>query len=520
VTVARRRGQYSHATPAGTGDDTSPAAILAAGAELTHHEPSHPQDERMRPAIPLQLDRTAKTSLVEQIRQGIGAAIQSGVLVPGARLPSWQALAAQLGVARGTVREAYDRLADAQMIVSLGSAGTHVAARPTKRRQDAAPVANESDLLAMLRSSDGSCGTFQVGVPAPDAFPAKLIARLRGRAVRVEASSAPLYPETGGETMLRRQIAAHVAIARGIDCSAGQIVITSGFAGALGLVMHVLRACGQTAWVEDPGFPHARQAMRIAGVTIVPVPVDGEGIDVERGMCLAPSAALAIVTPGQQAPLGPTLSLSRRLQLIEWASRGGTWIIEDDYLGELQLNGRAAPALASLDPEGRVIHIGSFSKTISPTLRLGFIIVPLPLVRSFAEAAHYLLPAPGPALQLAIAEFMRGGHYLRHLRRMKRLYAARRDALIASLTGRGFQCRPAGLSVLVDLPGHADDTAIVRAALASGIAPAPLSVWYASPERARPGLLLGVSTACDDRVEAACNLLRKVVDAVAARSSR
>jgi GntR family transcriptional regulator/MocR family aminotransferase len=520
VTAVKGPVQHGGTTTLEIGGGASKAGIDSDGARLTHDEPSHPGHERMRPAFSFQLDRTAKTSLVEQIRQGIGAAIQSGVLTPGARLPSWQALAVQLGVARGTVREAYDRLVDAQMIVSSGSAGTHVAARPTKRRQDVAPVAGDSDLLAMLRSSDGTYGTFQVGVPAPDAFPAKLIARLRARAIREEASAAPLYPETHGELVLRRQIAAHVAIARGIDCSAEQIVITSGFAAALGLIMHVLRACGQTAWVEDPGFPHARQAMRVAGVSTVAVPVDGEGIHVESGMRLAPSAALAIVTPGQQAPLGPTLSLSRRLQLIDWASRGGAWIIEDDYLGELQLNGRAAPALASLDPEGRVIHVGSFSKTISPTLRLGFVVVPQPLVLSFAEAAHNLLPAPGPAVQRATAEFMKEGHYLRHLRRMKRLYACRRDALIAALAARGFEGSPAGLSVLVDLPAQADDTGIVRSALACGIAPAPLSVWYASADRARPGLLLGVSTACDDRVDAACDRLREAVDTAAACSPR
>lgn len=485
---------------------------------MKHHEPSQAIDEHMRPAFSLQLDRAAKTSLAEQIHHGIGTAIHSGVLRPGARLPSWQTLATQLGVARGTVREAYERLVDAQMIVSAGSAGTHVAARPLKRRKEELPAFDESDLLAMRRSPDGAASIFQIGVPAPDAFPGKLIARLRARAVREEATAAPLYPETSGDFALRREIAAHMAIARGIDCSVEQIIVTSGFAAALALTMHVLRAGGQTAWVEDPGFPYAREAMRIAGVRAVPVPVDGEGMDVESGIRLAPWATLAIVTPGQQAPLGPTLSLSRRLQLIEWASRSSAWIIEDDYLGELQLSGRAAPALASLDPEGRVIHVSSFSKTISPTLRLGFIVVPPPLVSAFTEAAHYMLPAPGPAVQRAISAFMREGHYLRHLRRMKRLYASRRSVLVAALNARGFSVRPAGLSVLVDLPASASDTAIVRAALSSGIAPAPLSVWYASPDSAKPGLLLGVSTASPERVEAACDRLRQVVDSVHGRS--
>ena len=479
---------------------------------MTHHGPPHSGDPSMRPVFPLQLDRTAKTSLVEQIRHGISAAIHSGVLRPGARLPSWQALASQLGVARGTVREAYERLVDAQMIISAGSAGTHVAARPLKRRTEDAPLFDGSDLLAMRRSPNGAASIFQIGVPAPDAFPAKVIARLRARAVREEATVAPLYPETCGDLVLRREIAAHLAIARGMVCSVEQIIITSGFGAALGLIMHVLRSGGTTAWVEDPGFPYTREALRIAGVNAVPVPVDREGIDVERGIKLAPWATLAIVTPGQQAPLGTTLTLSRRLQLIDWASRSSAWIVEDDYLGELQLSGRAAPALASLDPEGRVIHVGSFSKTISPTLRLGFIVAPTPLVAAFTVAAHCLLPAPGPAVQRATAAFMREGHYLRHLRRMKRLYANRRDGLIAALDAKGFGGRQAGLSVLVELPDSATDTTVVRAALASGLAPAPLSVWYALPKHAPQGLLLGVSTASPERVEAACALLRQVVD--------
>jgi GntR family transcriptional regulator/MocR family aminotransferase len=474
----------------------------------------------MRPAFTLQLDRTAKTSLVEQIRHGIGTAIQGGVLSPGARLPSWKALAAQLGVARGTVREAYERLVDAQLIVSAGSAGTHVAARPAKRQAEEPPVVEQADVdpLAMRRNADGAPTIFQLGVPAADAFPSQVFARLRAATARAEAVAPPMYPDPRGDLALRREIAAHVAISRGVDCSVAQIFVTSGFGGALSLIMHVLRASGRTAWVEDPGFPYARQAMRIAGITTVAVPVDREGIDVDAGVRLAPQATLAVVTPGQQAPLGPTLSLERRLRLIDWATHAGGWIIEDDYLGELQLSGRAAPALASLDPGGRVIHVGSFSKTISPSMRLGFLVAPPPLLAVFAEAASCLSPAPGTAVQRATAAFMADGHYLRHLRRMKRLYAGRRDVLIESLKARGLNGQPAALAVLVDLPGNMDDNAVVRAAVTLGLAPTPLSVWYVSPERTRPGLLLGVSTARSDTVDAACERLRAAVDSVCGAS--
>ncbi|XIA67632.1 aminotransferase class I/II-fold pyridoxal phosphate-dependent enzyme [Bradyrhizobium sp. TZ2] len=166
-------------------------------------------------------------------------------------------------------------------------------------------------------------------------------------------------------TGLRREIAAYLAIARGIECSLSQIIVTSGFSGGLGLALRVLGLEGRKVWVEEPGFPFTRRGLELARLSLAPIPVDADGIDVDYGLRHAPDAALAVVTPGQQAPLGSTLSLARRLRLLDWAAQEGVFVIEDDYLGELQLNGRAAPALASLDRAGRVIHIGSFSKTLT-----------------------------------------------------------------------------------------------------------------------------------------------------------
>lgn len=460
-----------------------------------------------------QLDRTAKVSLVEQIRQSISTAIRNGVLAPGARLPSWRVLAVQLGVARGTVRKAYDLLTDARMIVSSGSAGTRVAALPVKRRGDDASVAAEARPTLTARGRDESHAMFEIGVPARDSFVTQVFARLRAATARQEATTT-LYPDIRGDLAFRQEIAAHIAISRNIDCSIAQIFVTSGFSGALSLIMHVLRACGRTAWIEDPGLPDARQAMRIAGVSTVPVPVDDEGIDVDAGIRLAPDASMAMVTPAQQAPLGPTLSHARRLQLIEWAKRSGSWIIEDDSLGDLQLGARVAPALASLDPAGRVIHVGSFSKTISPNLRLGFVVVPPSLIPVFAEVASGLLPAPGPAAQRATAAFMQGGHYLRHLHRMKRVYAARRVALSEALKARGFQTREAALAILIDLPTAVDDIALVRAAAACNMAPTPLSAYFVLPRHARHGLLLGIADAPGERVDAACDRLCALVDSM------
>lgn len=466
----------------------------------------------MGAALDLRLDRSTKTPLAEQIRSGISTAITRGVLVPGARLPSWRDLAVQLGVARGTVRAAYERLQDAQLIVASKTTGTRVADRPATIARAADLLDAESALPDISLDFPSRPGIFQMGVPAFDCFPAKLFARIRAHAVRAEVTSPNGYPDPRGEAEFRREIAAHLAISRGIECLPSQIIITAGFAGALGLALRVLRLEGRTAWTEEPGFPLTRRALEVAQLTPVPVPVDDEGIGVAFGARHAPDAALAVVTAGQQAPLGATLSLARRLRLIEWATQAGAWIIEDDYLSELQLSGRAAPALASLDRAGRVIHIGSFSKTISPTLRLGFVVVAPALAQRFVEAATCLAPAPGAAVQLAVAEFMRDGHYLRHLRRMKRVYAARRDALKANLEPTGLPARAAGLAMLLQLPDGARDTRIAREAAASGLSLAPLSSWYGTSGSRRSGFLLGVTTPPGPRLAASCDRLHRLIE--------
>lgn len=465
----------------------------------------------MAPALHIRIDRSAKTTLAEQIRQGVLAAISSGALAPGARLPSWITLAAQLGVARGTVKSAYERLTDEQVLVSSRAGGTRVAGHPAGTARTAS--ARKDSVPALYDYLLGVHGIFQMGVPAPDSLPIRLLARLRAQAARAETEARAIYPDPRGEAALRREIAAHVALARGLECSPSQVFVTAGFAGALGLVLSVLGVEGREAWVENPGFFQSRQALEFARLVTVPVPVDDEGIDVSRGMALSPHAALAMVTPGQQAPMGATLSLERRLELIAWAARTDAWIIEDDYLGELQLHRRAAPALASLDGSGRVIHIGSFSKTVSPALRLGFVIVPPALAPRFAEAALYLGSAPGPSVQHAIAQFMREGHYMRHLRRLKRLYAARGEALKATWEQRGYRVHIGGLAAVVRLPDSVCDVEVAERALRQGLAPSPLSPWYAPGTRAESGLVLGVATVDEKQIPAACDRLDALIHA-------
>ncbi|QJP17522.1 PLP-dependent aminotransferase family protein [Starkeya sp. ORNL1] len=466
----------------------------------------------MNETLQLKVDRTAKLPLAEQIRRGLAAAIEGGVLEAGARLPSWQDLAAQLGVARGTVRTAYEKLAAAQLIEASRAAGTRVAQRPRTLVSSEQPP-DAGSFMEIYREMTQGPALFQMGIPATETFPATLFARIRAHAVRAEASVPPLYPDPRGELELRREIAGYLAIARGITCLPSQVIITGGFGAGLGLALSVLGLGGQTAWIENPSFPWTRKGLELARLSLAPIPVDADGIDIDHGLHHHPDARLVLVTPGQQAPLGSTLSLERRLRLLEWAAAHQVWVIEDDYLSELQLSGRAAPALASLDRNGRVIHIGSFSKTISPTIRLGFLVAPVGLASRFADMAACLAPAPGPAVQLATAEFMSEGHYMRHLRRTKRAYAAKRQALLECLRASGAADRLAtpGLAVLLRLPRGTPDLAVARELYAFGMSPAPLSGWYMSPDSAESGLLLGVATAPTRNLARSCDRLFAVI---------
>jgi GntR family transcriptional regulator/MocR family aminotransferase len=462
-------------------------------------------------ALPIEFNRARKLPLAAQIYSAIREAIETGRLASGARLPSWRDLAVQLGVSRGTVRAAYARLINEQFAVSLGAAGTRVAERPSaSSTPDWSPEA--SPLPNLFHDFGTAPLAFQMGVPAQDAFPFKLWSRILTREARRAAAAPVGYPDPRGDPDLRKEIAAYLGLARGVRCNPSQVLVTAGFSGALGLAIRGLQLEGRGAWMEDPGFPLTRTALVLAGMTVTAVPVDEEGLDIAAGVRSA-AAAVAVVTPGQQAPLGMTMSLSRRLALLTWAWRNDGWIIEDDYLSELQLKGRAAPALASLDHGGRVLHIGSFSKTISPALRLGFLVVPPEMAPRFGELAACLAPAPAAPVQRAVAEFMRAGYYLRHLRRMKRLYAARREALLRCLGEVASDSikvqATAGMAVVTLLPESASDVDVALRALRFGMAPAPLSPWYmqSAPQQ---GLLLGVANLSERRLAGACRRLAEL----------
>ena len=293
----------------------------------------------------------------------------------------------------------------------------------------------------------------------------------------------------------RQAIASYISLSRGIHAAPDQIIITAGFQGALALVRQVILKPGDAVWTEDPGYPMARQALEASGARLVPLRVDRDGMRVASGRTAAPRARLALVTPAHQSPLGVTLSLPRRLDLLAWAAEAGTWVLEDDYDGEFHYTGKPLPALKGLDRAGRVLYAGSFSKALYPGLRLGYLVVPDEVNGAFLRASRLLTGGPPLLEQRVVAAFMEQGHFARHLRRMRALYAARRDALVRALTetiGDRFRIAPegGGLHLLARLPDTEDDTVLARHANAAGLAVTALSSLTAAHDCGR-GLLLG-----------------------------
>jgi GntR family transcriptional regulator/MocR family aminotransferase len=423
----------------------------------------------------VRVDRRLATPLFRQLYQRIREAILDGTLPPGAPLPSTRSLAGQLSTARGTIELAYSLLVGEGYAVGRAAAGTMVNPglsqlfTSARGRTLAANLTSPADDLARVQPAR----PFQMGLPALDAFPRKLWARLLARRARSLSSIAMVSQDPAGYVPLRQAIAGYLAIARGITCSTRQVFITAGYQGALGLTTRTLLAPGDAVWFENPGYFRARDALAAAGTAVIPILVDRDGLDVRLAITRAPRARLAIVTPSHQCPLGVTLSLPRRLELLAWAAKTRAWIVEDDYDSEFRYLGRPLPALKSLDDTGRVLYAGSFSKVLSPGLRLGYLVMPMSAVDRFHRAAELFAPISSLLDQMVVADFMVEGHFARHLKRMRRLYAARRDALVSALRTvfgdrLALDVSPGGMHVIGRLTGRRNDVALAERAQREG----------------------------------------------------
>jgi GntR family transcriptional regulator/MocR family aminotransferase len=303
------------------------------------------------------------------------------------------------------------------------------------------------------------------------------------------------YGESAGYRPLREAIAAHVRTARAVRCDAGQVVIVSGTQQAVDLCARLLLDPGDAVWVEDPGHIGTRSALMGAGARVIPVSVDAEGLEVEDGIRRHAAARLCCVTPSHQYPLGATLSLPRRLALLDWARENDARIIEDDYDSEFRYTGRPLGSLQGQDNDGRVIYVGTFSKALFPSLRLGYLVAPPDLVDAFVTA-RALADGHSPLLtQAVLTDFFTEGHFARHVRRMRAVYAERQDALLRAARRElreELEVAPSatGLHLVGWLPRGVDDRAASAAAAGCGVETPPLSAYRVRPSR-RGGLLLG-----------------------------
>ena len=436
------------------------------------------------------LDPAETEPLFLQIASRMRAAIVSGHVAAGSKLPSARALAAQLAVARGTVDAAYALLAGEGAIDTRGPGGTVVSGAVPVGALEHTPFMFPAEGAAERKGPL----PFQMGLPALDEFPRKLWSNLTVQAARSTQPADLAAPDPAGLLDLRQAIAAYLAVARGIRCSANEVLITAGYQGALSLVHGLLVRHGDAVWMEDPGYAITRQALEAAGARVVPVRVDQDGMRVASGIAAAPRAKLAVVTPTHQCPTGVALSLPRRMELLAWAGETGSWVLEDDYDSEFRYAGRPLPSLKSLDRGQRVLYAGTFSKALFPALRLGYLVVPPELAAAFLRASR-LTTSGLPALeQRVVSSFMQRGHFPRHIRRMRMLYAKRRRGLALSLEAAfggnaTVEMAAGGMHLLVRLRGDADDTMLARRAVAAGLAPSTLSSHTVVHDRG-PGLLL------------------------------
>jgi GntR family transcriptional regulator/MocR family aminotransferase len=477
------------------------------------------------------IDRGAPKALHRQIYDAYRAAILDGRLRPTQRIPSTRVLASELGVSRFPVLNAYAQLLAEGYLEGRVGAGTVVSgslpdqfmlSAPTGVRFAASrsgprPVARRSSCLPGPERPSWltGWGAFGVGQVAIDHFPLRIWSNLVARRNRSMDLKSFHYGDHMGSKALRETIASYLRTARSLHCEAEQVMIVSGSQQALEISARVLFDADSSVWIEEPGYRLARDAFALSGCHVVPVPVDEEGLDVSLGIKLCRKARAAFVTPSHQFPLGVTMSASRRFQLLDWAQNTGSWIIEDDYDSEYRYESLPIASLQGLDANARVIYIGTFSKVLFPSLRLGYVVVPPDLVDRFLTIRRAMDLGPPTFYQDVVADFIDEGHFARHIRKMRVLYCERRTALAHSISK---ELGPmvevlggeAGMHLTVTLPNGSRDVEIAERAARQGLLIWPLSRSYLG-EVSRPGFILGFGSTAVDEIPRAVRKLRDLL---------
>lgn len=477
----------------------------------------------------IKLDRASRRSVSVQLYMALREIVLSGGLRAGERLPATRTLAKEAGVSRTTVIDAIDRLVAEGMLVSRVGAGTFVSEtldeqRPRPVAREAAPsdapgprlsytISHAERAYARRSWLPHEAGAFVTALPALDAFPMAHWSRLSARHLRADRDDVMGYGEPQGLFALRRAIATHLTALKGLACHPDQVFITNGAQHAFSLIGRLILNPGDRVWMENPGASGARNALLAEGAEMVPVPVDAEGLVVAEGLARAPHFRLAFVTPSHQQPLGHVMSLPRRFELLKAVEEAQALVVEDDYDGEFYYGSAPQPALASIDTSGRVIYVGTFSKSLFPSLRLGFLVVPERMVDAFSSMFMSWVSGPPTATQAIVADFMDEGHFATHIRMMRRLYRARHDALREAAEVLAGVLDVAETASGFHTPGflaaEVDEARLIAQAAEAGVVLAPLSRYCLEPI-AEKGLVLGFGSATPDQIRSGIETLRRL----------
>jgi GntR family transcriptional regulator / MocR family aminotransferase len=480
----------------------------------------------------IRIDRNAAVALHRQIYDAVRTAISEGRLRPGQQIPSSRLLAKELDVSRLPVLNAYAQLLAEGYLTARTGSGTAVSSQLPDRFTSTDPMLKKGGAAAhegsrkvaqrtatlpsyLMMPWTRNWGAFGVGQVAADSFPLQTWSNIVARRSKNMSVRSFGYGDQMGYLPLRQSIAAYLRTARSVSCDADQILIVSGSQQALEISAQVLVDPGNSVWIEEPGYRFSREVFALAGSRLVAVPVDDQGLNVSAGIKKCRHARVAIVTPSHQFPLGVTMSASRRLQLLQWAQQNGSWIIEDDYDSEYRYESAPISSLQGLDNNERVIYIGTFSKVLFPSLRIGYVVVPRDLVGHFV-ATRRATDLGSPTLtQEVLAEFIGEGHFERHIRRMRVLYKERRSVLVESLRmDLDAACEvigaEAGLHLTLTLPGPESDYDIARRAASQNLWMWPLSTAYTGGA-VRNGLILGFGSTQAADIPAAVRKLRGVL---------
>ncbi|MEX3764933.1 PLP-dependent aminotransferase family protein [Paraburkholderia phenoliruptrix] len=463
--------------------------------------------------------------LIERLQQ----AILGGRLPAGSLLPSSRLLSAEMGVSRNTVVIAYEHLAAVGYVVAdkKGTRVSPLSSRAARGEPSAPPAAPEVAYAARVgqftatRKPVDNALPLTPGTPALDRFPLAAWRRAMERAMERSLPRALGYGTPAGEPALRDAIAAHLRMARGVRCEGSQVVITEGAQEALNLCVRLFTNPGDVAWIEDPGYRGAKAAFRQGDLTIQPMPVDAEGICVPPAAWAAQPPKLIYTSPAHQYPTGAVLSVARRLELIAEARRAGAWLIEDDYDGEFRYSGEPIASMQGLVDDAPVLYVGSFSKTMFPALRIGFVVLPR-AIAEHAEVALYEMLRGGHRLeQLALAHFMESGEFGRHLGRMRRLYRERqqalREALSEDFAASEILGGESGMHLTLRLPAGIDDETLTERAFAKGLGPRALSSFALKPRAGTNGLVIGYGNTPAEQLAPAVRVLAELAGLAAGR---